>query len=91
MSIRIINSGTYTSSGPSCVSQPSSNHPGGVVASFCDGHTQFIKESCGASVYARLVSPNDVGSSIGPAGTITITGSDGWNTVNYPVLNEADY
>ena len=88
--IRIINNkDNYTS--PGCVSQPSSNHPGGAVAAFCDGHTQFIKESCGAAVYAKLISPDDNSSSIGPSGFATITGSSGWSTANYSVLNEADY
>ncbi len=35
---------------------PSSNHPGGVVASFCDGHTQFVKDNVSAWVYAQLLS-----------------------------------
>jgi prepilin-type N-terminal cleavage/methylation domain-containing protein/prepilin-type processing-associated H-X9-DG protein len=36
-------------------SVPSSKHPGGVVASFCDGHTKLIKESINPWVYAQLM------------------------------------
>lgn len=41
----------------------SSNHPGGVVASFCDGHQQFLKESLDYEVYKQLLSPYGHGSS----------------------------
>jgi len=33
---------------------PSSNHPGGVVVTFCDGHTIFLRDSVAAHVYAQL-------------------------------------
>jgi prepilin-type processing-associated H-X9-DG protein len=36
-------------------SVPSSNHPGGVVASFCDGHTQLVNDTIDAWVYAQLM------------------------------------
>lgn len=34
---------------------PSSNHPGGVVVAFCDGHTAFLKNSLNSGVYAQLL------------------------------------
>ena len=34
---------------------PSSKHPGGIVATFCDGHTQFVKDSISPWVYAQLL------------------------------------
>jgi prepilin-type N-terminal cleavage/methylation domain-containing protein/prepilin-type processing-associated H-X9-DG protein len=37
---------------------PSSLHPGGVVAAFCDGHTMFLKDSISPEVYAKLVTAN---------------------------------
>jgi prepilin-type processing-associated H-X9-DG protein len=40
---------------PGQVSQPSSNHPGGAVAAFCDGRTAFLKDSLQQHVYGRLV------------------------------------
>jgi len=43
---------------PGQANQPSSNHPGGVVAGFCDGHVVFLKDSLSASVYAQLLSPD---------------------------------
>lgn len=36
-------------------SVPSSNHPGGVVASFCDGHTQLVNDTIDPWVYAQLM------------------------------------
>ena len=55
---KMINS---TSSGPSNTgpvgfeSLPSSNHPGGVVTSFCDGHTQLVNDNISPWVYAQLL------------------------------------
>jgi prepilin-type processing-associated H-X9-DG protein len=40
---------------PGFWSQPSSNHPGGAVAAFCDGHTEFLKDSLPTGVYANLL------------------------------------
>jgi prepilin-type N-terminal cleavage/methylation domain-containing protein/prepilin-type processing-associated H-X9-DG protein len=36
-------------------STPSSKHPGGVLATFCDGHVQLVKDSLGPRVYAQLL------------------------------------
>jgi prepilin-type N-terminal cleavage/methylation domain-containing protein/prepilin-type processing-associated H-X9-DG protein len=36
-------------------SVPSSRHPGGVVATFCDGHTQFVGDGLSPWVYAQLM------------------------------------
>jgi len=41
---------------PGFWNQPSSNHAGGVVAVFCDGHTVFVKDSVTKGVYAQLLS-----------------------------------
>ena len=50
---KVVNSGSLGP--PGYASQPSSNHPGGAVAAFCDGHTVFLKDSLSASVYANLL------------------------------------
>ena len=34
---------------------PSSNHPGGVVAAFCDSHVIFLKDSVSEDVYRQLM------------------------------------
>jgi len=39
-------------------SRPSSYHPGGVIASFCDGHQQFLKDSISPVVYHHLMTPD---------------------------------
>ena len=38
--------------------RPSSQHPGGVVASFCDGHQQFISQDIDYRVYEQLMTPD---------------------------------
>ena len=37
---------------------PSSRHPGGVLVSYCDGHTRFIADSIGWDVYSQLMTSN---------------------------------
>ena len=36
--------------------RPSSRHPGGVLMTFCDGHTQFVAETIDYGVYAQIMS-----------------------------------
>lgn len=54
----------------------SSNHPGGVIVTFCDGHTQFLREDVHYRVYQHLMTPNShkawvqAGSGINLAGTL---------------------
>jgi prepilin-type N-terminal cleavage/methylation domain-containing protein/prepilin-type processing-associated H-X9-DG protein len=62
-------------------SLPSSNHPGGVVVAFCDGHTGFLKDSVGANVYAQLLITNNFFAN-GTAAT--------WRGT-YNVLSEGDF
>ena len=45
-------------SAPGQINTPSSNHPGGVVVAYCDGHTGFLKDSLAPAVYAQLLSWN---------------------------------
>lgn len=67
---------------PGFISQPSSAHPGGVVASFCGGHTVFVRDSIAGNVYAQLLSSDSKGAS--PASTTT------WGAGGY-ILKETDY
>lgn len=61
-------------------SLPSSNHPGGVVVAFCDGHTGFIKDSVGSNVYALLLNSDN--------STATVT----WGGLTRTsVLSEGDF
>jgi len=71
---------------------PSSKHPGCVIATFCDGHTQPVKDSISPWVYAQLLSSDSkwTGSAYG-------TNSANVNTtiinsgVNPYKLSENDY
>ena len=56
--------------------RPSSNHPGGVMAAFADGHTAFLNEQISYRVYQQLMAPQDRKSNM---------------PVPYRVLREADY
>lgn len=78
---KVINSGSLTP----LLSQPSSNHANGVVAAFCDGHTQFLKDSLQAQVYAQLMSWNH-SACITAAGTYL-----NWTSGGTYVLKEADF
>lgn len=43
---------------PKFYARPSSYHPGGVIATFCDGHSQFINEQIDYLVYQLLMTPD---------------------------------
>jgi len=77
---KIINN--ITASLPGFLSQPSSNHPGGVVTAFCDGHTAFVKDSIGPAIYAQLLSWDGSSASTLSKGT--------WQAGPY-ILKESDY
>jgi prepilin-type N-terminal cleavage/methylation domain-containing protein/prepilin-type processing-associated H-X9-DG protein len=84
--LRVINSGTMGSSSvPGQLSMPSSNHSGGAVSAFCDGHTVFLKESLQANVYAQLLSSNNAA----VTGAIYATGTTWRQTYN--ILSEGDF
>ena len=40
-------------------SRPSSLHPEGVNAAFCDGHVQFLNQGIEPIIYAKLMAPDD--------------------------------
>ncbi|MEI6506356.1 MAG: DUF1559 domain-containing protein [Planctomycetota bacterium] len=54
---KVVNMPNYgDNSAPGQINTPSSNHPGGVVVAYCDGHTGFLKDSLAPAVYAQLLS-----------------------------------
>lgn len=77
---KIINA--TTAGPPGFVNHPSSNHPGGAVAVFADGHTVFVKDSALRNVYAQLLSSDSALSS-----TISKTNY----AANGYILKETDY
>ncbi len=67
--------------------RPSSNHPGGVLMTFCDGHVIFVKDSVDPNTYCHLLTPNTVNAGSGGA-TRTLMGT----TFNYSApVSEADF
>ena len=57
---------------------PSSNHPGGVVACFCDGRTMFLKESIPYQTYVQMMTPS------GKESQTAVNGVD-----TYPIFDES--
>jgi prepilin-type N-terminal cleavage/methylation domain-containing protein/prepilin-type processing-associated H-X9-DG protein len=80
---KIINASTAAAA-PGTLSQPSSNHPGGVVVAFCDGHTGFLKDSISAAVYGNLVTSNNAAAR--PSGSV----ANNWVPTTH-ILSEGDF
>lgn len=59
---------------------PSSNHPGGVMSVFCDGHIQFLRDSITPNVLSQLMTSRSE-AAIAPYNT------QNWNYI----LNEAEF
>jgi prepilin-type N-terminal cleavage/methylation domain-containing protein len=57
----------------SSLPRPSSRHPGGVIASFCDGRQQFLSQEIDYLTYEHLMTPNGEA-----AGTILHNQPDHW-------------
>ena len=60
-----------------------SNHPGGVMAAFCDSHIGFLSDSLETRVYSQLMTCNRK--------TISATGIVKDLDSNYPILSEGDF
>ncbi len=94
---KVVNCSTASTAGDfSYLAQPSSNHPGGVVVAFADGHTVFLKDSIRSYVYANLLTSNSMYAS----GTYTtnsnrLGAAGGWLRLDAPsvpyLLQESDY
>ncbi len=75
---KVFNSGTPSTQHR--LSFPSSNHPGGVVAGFCDGHVRYLNDTIPAGVYSQLMTSKST-----TAATAPINYS---NTGSLPLLDE---
>lgn len=47
--------------------RPSSNHGGGAVVSFCDGHQEFLREDIDYQIYQHLMTPDGRAAGLPPA------------------------
>jgi prepilin-type N-terminal cleavage/methylation domain-containing protein len=85
---RVINPPPNTSDGiaNNIETLPSSLHPGGAAAAFCDGSTVFLRDTLEPWVYSQLLS-----SDTGRALSLITTGTAGTVTGTYYTLREADY
>jgi len=70
----IINGQQDTTNGNSAAyvnnARPSSNHPGGVMVVFCDGHSRFLRNELDYGIYCLIMSPN--GKNVRPAGSTSM-------------------
>jgi prepilin-type N-terminal cleavage/methylation domain-containing protein/prepilin-type processing-associated H-X9-DG protein len=67
---KVFNSGTPSTQ--QRLSFPSSNHPGGVVAGFCDGHVRYLNDSIPASVYSQLMTSKSTAVSPAYSGSLPL-------------------
>ena len=65
--------------------RPSANHPGGVVAGFCDGHTIFLRDSIDVNAYLKLITTNSTGAPGGGAANTLVP------SFNSSPLSEGDF
>jgi prepilin-type N-terminal cleavage/methylation domain-containing protein len=79
----VINSRTKSLNGG--YGRPSSEHTGGVLVVFCDGHTRFISDALDWKVYCQLLTPNSTGA---PAPTAMGVVCPGYNAVP---ISESNY
>lgn len=63
---------------------PSSNHPGGCIVAFCDGHTRFLNETIPTRVYGQLLSSNQQSGNT----SLLVSGTFGGSSY---VLSEGDF
>jgi len=85
---QVINS---TVGAPGSWSQPSSQHPGGAVAVFCDGHTSFLRDTITADVYAQALSWNHLkASAMSRNDPSDPPASRGWGANNKFPLSDSD-
>jgi prepilin-type N-terminal cleavage/methylation domain-containing protein/prepilin-type processing-associated H-X9-DG protein len=92
---KVINSGTLAAVGAQ--GMPSANHPGGVVAVFCDGHLKFLSDALAPHVYAQLLTSKTQWGGASYNAALTSPQMNFWlnkgaSTSDKPyVLNEADF
>ncbi|MGA2062559.1 MAG: DUF1559 domain-containing protein [Thermoguttaceae bacterium] len=69
-----------------------SNHPGGVVSSFCDGHQTFLRTDLEPVIFMQLMCPFDQGVYESGTGTTIVTGIlDPTGVTLVPPLDENKY
>ena len=79
-SFHLATTGKVINSGSAPNSYPSSQHPGGVMAAFCDAHTLFNKDSIQPRVLSQLMTSKSSDAS----------SSYNSSSLTY-ILNEADF
>ena len=60
MNLTPVEFAALTAMGVNASATPSSRHPGGIVAAFCDGHVKSLSDGLDPRVYCQLLTPNSV-------------------------------
>jgi prepilin-type N-terminal cleavage/methylation domain-containing protein/prepilin-type processing-associated H-X9-DG protein len=71
--------------------RPSSNHPGGVLMAFCDGHVTFVKDSISSNTYCHILTPNTTSDTSTNNVTYRATGSITANFDPSTPASESDF
>jgi prepilin-type N-terminal cleavage/methylation domain-containing protein/prepilin-type processing-associated H-X9-DG protein len=71
--------------------RPSSNHPGGVLMTFCDGHVAFIKDSISLNTYCHILTPNTTADTSASNVTYRAMGSSTTNFSPGAPVSESDF
>ena len=71
--------------------RPSSNHPGGVLMTFCDGHVTFIKDSISSNTYCHIITPNTTADTSATNATYRAMGSATANFNPSAPVSESDF
>ncbi len=68
--------------------RPSSRHPSGINALFCDAHTRFISQDIDYKVYSLLMSSD--GQNVAPPGMTSAPNTTVWNYLRLAPINDSD-
>lgn len=77
------------SSYPYTNARPSSNHPGGVNAMFCDGHSRFLSQDIDYQVYCLLMS--SYGAQVLPPGMMNAPGTSVWSYLRQATVSDDQF
>lgn len=85
---------TAPAGGQSLFARPSSYHPGGVNATFCEGHTQFLADTIDYIVYCQLMTPRGKASATAPTASVgpqPLDSDAAYRVYTRTTLNEGAY
>lgn len=85
---------TAPAGGQPLFARPSSYHPGGVNATFCEGHSQFLADTIDYIVYCQLMTPRGKASATAPTTSVgpqPLDSDPAYRVYTRTTLNEGSY